>query len=203
MSRRSSFDSVAWFYDPLVRLVFGQSMVQSQTQFLNRIRDGAAVLVLGGGTGWILDEIFARADPAEVCYVETSSKMLEKAKKRRMKGIVRFVSGTWRGLPPEKFDVVITNYFLDLFTDSTLTEVIPSISNLLKDEGIWLATDFTAARWWHRLMLSVMYWFFRVLCRIEARSLPAWEHALTNAGFRSKEHAFHYRGFMKSVLFKR
>ena len=74
-----SFDFIAPFYDLLARLVFGRAISRSQTRFLLEIPSGAKVLILGGGTGWILLDIFRQANPSEVLYLEASSHMLAKA----------------------------------------------------------------------------------------------------------------------------
>lgn len=203
MSVGSNFDRLAWTYDPLVRMVFGHSMVESQTHFLDRIAPGSSVLIVGGGTGWILDELFAQASNCEVWYVEASEKMLRKSRRRGISGKVHFILGDWKNLPAQKFDVVVTNYFLDLFTDQTLAEVIRVIGDALNTGGMWLVTDFTQSRKWHAAMLAAMYLFFRALCRIEASNLPAWEEAMSRAGFRPAASKFTYSGFMKSVLFRR
>ena len=203
MSAPYGFDRVAWFYDPLARLVFGRYMVESQTHFLDRISPGSSVLIVGGGTGWILDELFVRTSNCEVWYVEPSEKMLRRARQRGASGKVHFIRGTWKNLPVQKFDAVVTNYFLDLFTDRTLKEVIQVMGSALDAGGMWFVTDFTRGRKWHSAMLAVMYLFFRVLCNIEASTLPAWEEAMSHAGFRPAGSKFTYGGFMKSVLFKR
>jgi tRNA (cmo5U34)-methyltransferase len=49
------FDRLAPFYDSLARLIIGKGIKQSQLHFLNHLRgQNQGVLVLGGGTGWIL-----------------------------------------------------------------------------------------------------------------------------------------------------
>lgn len=203
MSAERGFDGVAWFYDPLARLVFGREMVDSQTHHLGSIPPGSSVLILGGGTGWIVDELFERSPDCTVWYIEASGKMLQKARRRGKSGRVHFIHGSWQDVPARKFDVVVTNYFLDLFTNQTLGLMIPVIAGSLHTDGQWLATDFTGDSKWHRIMLRLMYWFFGLVCEIEAKSLPAWEEAMTNAGFRQVAARRSFGGFMKSVLFDR
>lgn len=203
MSAERGFDGVAWCYDPLARLVFGREMVDSQTHYLGSIPPGSSVLILGGGTGWIVDELLERSPDCSVWYIEASRKMLQKARRRGKSGRVHFIHGSWQDLPARQFDVVVTNYFLDLFTSKTLGKMIPVIAGSLHSDGLWLATDFTGDSKWHRIMLRAMYWFFGLACEIEAKSLPAWEEAMTNAGFRQVANRRSFGGFMKSVLFGR
>ncbi|HEY9047693.1 MAG TPA: class I SAM-dependent methyltransferase, partial [Ohtaekwangia sp.] len=70
-----SFDSIAPVYDMLSRIVFGRSMVKSQRHFLKYIPAEASVLILGGGTGWIIQELFAVNNTCTIVYVEASQKM--------------------------------------------------------------------------------------------------------------------------------
>lgn len=203
MSGRSGFDGIARFYDPLARIVFGRHMVASQTHFLHRISPGSSVLVVGGGTGWILEEVFARAANCEVWYIESSERMLDRARRRKYSGRVHFIHGSWDKVPQVTFDVVITNYFLDLFAERTLADVIRVIEGELATGGIWLVSEFTQNKRWHAAMLAAMYWFFRLLCNIEASYLPAWEKAMSHAGFLPAERTSYFGGFMESVVFRR
>jgi hypothetical protein len=53
------------------------------------------------------------------------------------------------------------------------------------------------------LMLWIMYRFFRVVCSIEARSLPSWGDAILRRGYRPVADCFFYGSFIKSVLYAR
>lgn len=203
MTRSANFDSVAWFYDPLTQLVFGNRLKKSQIRFLATIPPGSTVLILGGGTGWILDELFAHTPDCRVYYVESSRAMLERARAHGKGFKVAFKSGSWEQLPDIDFDAVITHYFLDLFSDRTLEQVSAAVNARLKQDGTWLVTDFVCSTTWHRVMLWVMYRFFRVTCGIDALQLPDWEGRLGRLGYVPKEYEYFYGGFMKSMRFAR
>jgi hypothetical protein len=53
----ASFNNSAWFYDRLSRLVYGKAIVNTQLYLLGYIQPNSNILIVGGGTGWILDEI--------------------------------------------------------------------------------------------------------------------------------------------------
>lgn len=203
MTRTPNFDAVAGFYDPLARMVFGNQMKASQVRFLNSIPSGATLLILGGGTGWILDELFARTADCRVYYVEHSRAMLERAMKHGKGFDITFIQGSWEYLPDAAFDGVITHYFLDLFPEHTLQRVCDTVSASLKEDGMWLVSDFVTSRIWHRAMIWAMYRFFRVMCGISTVQLPNWEECIKRAGFISRDSDFFYGGFMKSMHFVR
>src|SRR5689334_3514018 len=53
----NNYNSVAFFYDSLNRIVFGNSTIRSQVWLLQQIPANASILVIGGGTGWILEKL--------------------------------------------------------------------------------------------------------------------------------------------------
>jgi len=198
------FDRVALYYDFLAQLVFGNAIVSAQEYYLKEIKAGNCVLIIGGGTGWILDSIFRLSNPGEVWFVDSSPKMMARAKasgKNQEK--IHFVTGTIDQLPNDiTFDVVITNFFLDMFTDEQLPVLIRHILKLSSAESTWLSTDFVnTEKWFHKLLLKSMYIFFGLVTRLENKQLPDWERALLHAGLsRQKEKRF-YSGFITAIVF--
>lgn len=199
MTRTANFDPVAWFYDPLSRLVFGNKMRASQVRFFDSIPPGSTILILGGGTGWILDALFARVPDGKVYFAERSGAMLKRAMSHGKGFDVKFIHAGWEDLPEVTFDVAITHYLLDIFSDETLPRVCDAVSAKLKKDGVWLVSDFAPSQIWHRALLWVMYRFFRVTCGIDAGRLPDWEGCLSRVGFFAQEYEFFYGGFLKSM----
>lgn len=196
----NNFNRVAFVYDALVKLVFGNSMVRAQTFLLNKIKDDATVLIIGGGTGWILKALKAGC---EVWYIDASSKMIEKARKQDVLCKVHFITGTESDIPHRTFDVIITNFYFDLFTTPKADAVIKKIKIVMKPDANWIVTDFIDEAWWQRIMLNVMYFFFRVTCNIESKKLPGWIESFDQNGFNMIESKTFYAGFIKTVLWKR
>src|SRR6187402_1340927 len=75
--RMNGFDRLAPVYDKLAGLVFGKAIVDAQLVFLDRVRAGDRILILGGGTGWLLEKLLRKQPVCEVWYVESSSRMIE------------------------------------------------------------------------------------------------------------------------------
>ena len=201
----NNFDSVARFYDGLGKLIFGNAMRRAQTVYLPDIVPGANVLVLGGGTGWLLSELSAINPTCKVWYIDASAKMIELSKEttRNSAHEIAFIHGTEDSIPVGiTFDAVITNFYLDLFTRDSCIGVIRKIRPAIRANGIWLVSDFVNTTWWHGVMLGVMYRFFKLTCDIEGRSLPAWKKLLReNAIIEGKSHEF-FGGFIKSAVFR-
>ena len=173
---KSNYNNAAWFYDVLAHFIFGKAINKSQTCFLKLINPGSSILIIGGGTGWILDEITElQANGLEIVYVEKSSKMINAARKR-LTGLnkVLFVNKAIENSKLDKsFDIVITSFFFDSLSNSTIDTVFEKLAVNLSPGGIWLYSDFIEPKkLWHKLLLSVMYQFFKVVCKIEAGNLP-------------------------------
>ena len=171
-----NFDKVASFYDFLAGLIFGNAIKRSQTVFLNQIPHGAKVLIVGGGTGWIVGEILEQAVPSKVVFVEASQNMLRLAQ-RKNKGVknVEWVLGTQQDVSStEQFDIIFTAYFLDVFSDNELPEVVQKLSKHLKKEGRWIFADFVKQNW----LVKVAYFFFRITTGLKNQQLPDYDKAL-------------------------
>lgn len=201
------FDIIAPVYDVLASLVFGKSIRNAQLHYLSEIRDGSRVLILGGGTGWLLAELLRINPDCQVWYIEASAKMLEKARKKIAtlpRACVHFIHGTEEQLPLHVgYDAVITNFYFDLFSSSSLVKPMKNIGKSFLPSGKLLVSDFTETNlWWQSAMLSAMYLFFRWVSGIEATQLPDWQHQLRNLNFDCKKSRCFYGNFIKSSVYE-
>jgi tRNA (cmo5U34)-methyltransferase len=93
MPNNFSFNTIAPFYDFLVRLVFQQRLQEAQESLLVQIPEKGRVLILGGGTGWVLTRLLELKPEVSIVYVEVSEKMLALSQQRwqRQEGRERFL----------------------------------------------------------------------------------------------------------------
>jgi tRNA (cmo5U34)-methyltransferase len=204
-SELNSFNVIAGVYDKLARIVFGKAIVDAQLFYLRKISECKNVLIIGGGTGLVALRVLEMYPQTTITYVEASEKMiaLTKNKVNQFSGRITFIHGTEKSIPSSNFyDGVITHFFLDLFPDKELTEVIRSIKEKTRN-ALWLVTDFESeGRRWQRLLLWTMYGFFRITAGVQAKSLPAWRIALQKAGISELENRRFYSGFIVAGLFR-
>lgn len=182
----ANYDHTAWFYDALSRMVFGSSIRKAQISTLKYIPAHAHVLIAGGGTGWILDEI-SRIHPSglTITYVEISENMTALSKQKNVRNnAVQFINK-----PVEEVklafaaDVVITPFLFDNFTQQAAEGLFSHLHYQLKPGGIWLYTDFRVKKNWHRLLLKSMYSFFRIFKAVQVNSLPDIDHLINKFGY--------------------
>lgn len=195
----NDFDKIAPYYDQLAHLIFSDSIKKAQVEFLHHIKSRSKVLILGGGTGWILQEVLTIEKDIEIFYVEKSSKMLEIARSRldsETPPNVRFIHSSMEEWKTDvDFDTVICNYFLDVFSEVKLQQqIIPKLKLLLKPGGKLLVADFQNKKnlLWQKLILWVMHVFFGKVSKLESKQLTNFETVLGRAGFDlEKERDFH------------
>ncbi|MFC0515864.1 class I SAM-dependent methyltransferase [Mucilaginibacter angelicae] len=203
----ANYDNSAWFYDLLSRLVYGRALVNVQVYLLSFVPAGSKILIAGGGTGWILDEL-TKIHPAglKIAYIEISANMLTLSQKRQTgQNEVVFINDAVENvkLPPD-FDVVITPFLFDNFLDETVDSVFNHLHNRLKPGGLWLNADFQlTGRWWQNLLLKSMFIFFRLLCGIEASRLPAIEKHFNAGGYNIIKNKTFFGDFIVARVYKK
>jgi tRNA (cmo5U34)-methyltransferase len=201
---QNRFNWIAGIYDSLTQFMFGKAFREAQICFLSDIGENSTVLIIGGGTGWILRELLEVNAHCKVHYVEASEKMLQKSREQISPADltrVKFIYGTENEIDSRiKYDVVITNFFLDLFSKS-LSTVIQKIKATLSTQAIWIVTEFVDERVWHRAMLKLMYIFFRTTTGIEATRLPDYQKELEKAGIKKSKEKLFFGSFIRSFVY--
>ena len=183
----ANYNNAAWFYDSLSRVVYGKALVEAQVYLLQYVQPGSSILIIGGGTGWILEEI-ARIHPTglQITYVEASAQMMAISRKRNAgTNPVNYINDAIEnvnGLP--NFDAIITPFLFDNFTPKKLEAVFTHIHPLLKNNGLWLNADFQlTGKWWQNILLKSMLLFFKLLCGVESTKLPDFEKLFMQYGY--------------------
>jgi ubiquinone/menaquinone biosynthesis C-methylase UbiE len=203
----ANYNNSAWFYDSLAGLVYGKALVKAQAYLLHFIPPNSNILVVGGGTGWILEEI-AKVHPSglTITYVEIAPNMMALSKKRNIGGNkVIFINDAIENVNlPADFDVVLTPFLFDNFTEETLLNVFRNINSLLKKDGLWLNCDFQlTGKWWQWILLKSMFVFFRLVCGIEASKLPEITTCFKNNGYSLAEEKTFFGAFIIAEVYKR
>jgi len=197
---RRSYDNIAWFYDRLARLVYGKALIHAQQYLIAAIPQGATILIAGGGTGWILEELAAlHPFGLTIIYIDISTGMIALAKKRNVAdNKITFINSAIQTVVlSEEYDAVLTPFLFDNFSEQTSAAAFSNIHDHLKENGLWLFADFQLAenkKLWQKLLLKVMYAFFRITCGIETSHLPDTKKYFSE---------YHYQLVAEKVLLKK
>ena len=203
----ADFGRVAGFYDLLAGLVFGGALRAAQRAALAAgLPAGPAprLLVLGGGAGWVLTEIWRQRPQARVLYLEASAAMLARTRARLRRyppppgAALELRQGTEAALrPEEQFEAILTFFVLDCFTEAALPGALARLQAARRPGAPWLVADFRPARrGWRRWLVRAMYVFFGLTVGLQARRLPPWRAELARLGL----HLIWKRYFFKNSI---
>ena len=176
-----SFDRVAKLYKPLERLAFRSDLMLTRTAFLSDLKDAKRVLILGEGDGRFLAQLLAVNAHCQVDCVDKSGEMLRLTQQKVADLAGERVTFYHRDAltfpyPTQHYDLVVTLFFLDVFTAQTLGRLVHTLASSLQPTGLWYVADFQIASGrlrglYSRLWLELLYGFFNWQTDIEARSL--------------------------------
>jgi ubiquinone/menaquinone biosynthesis C-methylase UbiE len=207
---QNNYDPVASYYDVLSRLVFGRAEIDAQVCLLGNLSTGDRILVIGGGTGWILAEMaLIQPHGLKITYVESSGKMMSKAKRRTCgKNEVSYVLAPVEQFQTdERYDYILTGFFFDNFSTEHSHFIFQQLDVLLKRKGFWCFADFSCSKetnpLWQRVLLQSMYISARFLCHVEAAFLPDTEPLFELAGYKQLLTRQFYYGMIKSILYQK
>ena len=206
----ADYDKIAPFYDLLSGLVFGTSIKRAQRKLLYCIPTGdVRLLIAGGGTGWILEEITkVRKSGLVIDYVDASANMISISMKRNYgANVVNFIHAPIEDFRSEQtYDVILTPFFFDNFGERKGNFIFDHLDAMLSTHGTWLFADFresTAANSrWQKLLLRLMYLFFRITTQIETNELIDTAKYF-EPGYRKKMQAYYYFNFIQVIVYVR
>ncbi len=206
----NNYDAAAWFYDELAQLVFGKALVRAQRFLLKSICVNDQILVVGGGTGWILEEIASvQASTLKITYVEISGRMISLSKKRNY-GLneVCFVHQSIEDyILMQQYDVILTPFLFDNFSEKRIRSVFNQLHYGLKPGGWWLLSDFQIQQdyksIWQKVLLQTMYWFFGWLCSVETNKLIKMNSYFDQENYVLQEEKTFYQGFVISQIYRK
>jgi len=206
-----NFDRIAPYYDFLASLVFFGAIKRSQVENLRIIPPKGKVLIIGGGTGWIIPYIFEGGQVEKLHYVEASQKMLEMAQKKcpeEFLGKVEFILGDETAISDVNFDAIITNFFLDCFEEERLKEIMKILYGHLKEGGHWFVTDFQIDQKWYRRiwqnpLLKLMFIFLKLNSKLESGYLVDFDSIFDGFGMGVLSEKRYFGGFVKSNVRER
>jgi tRNA (cmo5U34)-methyltransferase len=140
-------------------------------------------------------------------YLEYSSAMLKMAKARNVKtNSVNFILGDENSIKYENhYDVVITHYFLDLFHEEKLGNVIRKLFKSLNSNGYWLVADFyldEKSSFKQKGTVWLMYKFFKFFCNIETQHLILPDSIFESYFLSKMKQKFFYRNLIRSTVWE-
>ncbi|QEL20167.1 class I SAM-dependent methyltransferase [Limnoglobus roseus] len=209
---RPHFDHLAAPYVWLERLSYGGLLQWCRTALLGELSDARFALVLGDGDGRFLEAFVKANTEVRIDAFDVSPAMVALAERRVCRATadrVHFTVADVRDVcfSPGRYDLIVTNFFLDCFAEAELRTLIAELIPALKPGGRWLVGDFRrpdsrVPRLIAAVALAGMYLFFRVATRISASRLVDPASVLDGHGLRVQKRVSRFGGFLTAELWQ-
>jgi len=212
---RMNFDRLAPHYHWLEIIFAGGLMQRCRTTYLTRTKFCRRALLVGEGTGRFLVELLRWHPQIRITCIEPCEGMIKQMRQRIIReGLddsqINFQQvDVLKWTPPkEKFDLIVTNFFLDCFRAGQLQELVPLLAGSTTAEAIWLLADFRVPecgwrRWRATVILAGLYWFFRIMTSLPAIWITRPDGFLSRSGFKLTERKLLNFGLIHADLWVR
>lgn len=206
--QRKGFNRLAAIYDYLLLIPPGRGFIKSQEALIPLLPQKKSCLIIGGGTGTFLRALIISGKVQHVVYLDISENMLSlasaKIKDLNQECLVEFRRGSFDKITKdEKFDLIVTNFFLDLFSLAELKIWIRFIADKLSDEGLFYFTDLQISKgktfktFMNNIYIKVLYFFFRNTTNISGKTLIDLRTEILQSGF----NVIHEKGYLKELFY--
>jgi SAM-dependent methyltransferase len=210
-----NFDPIAHPYRWLEYLTLGPTLQRCRLHHLPKLLQQKSAFILGDGDGRFLARLLAANPSLQVDAVDTSKTMLqllrrhcEEAAPTATRLHTHHTSALSFTTPnPEKYDLVVTHFFLDCLTQPVLEALISRTVPTLTPNALWLLSDFRIPPGLMglpaRLFVRALYLAFRLLTGLRTIRLPDHSTALNNAGLTRISSHYSLAGLLTTELWQR
>lgn len=141
----NNYGPVAKVYEKLAQLYSWGQVLESKRAQLKYMLPGQEVLYVGAGGGE--DVLLAAEKGVNVTVIELSQEMLtrieQKVKGENLSQRVTLIQGdAFEHQKSEGYDAVVANYFLNVFTESTMQKMLAHLRSLIRPQGLMMIADF-------------------------------------------------------------
>ena len=209
----SNFDLIARPYRWLEYLSFGPYLERRRFCYLNELDNCRRALVLGDGDGRFTARLLAANSEITVDAIDSSAVML-RLLEQRVARLGSSASGRLQirqmdalSFSPEGrlYDLVVTHFFLDCFSESEVGALIARIAPHLTADATWLVSEFAIPErrlpaYLSRTVVGVLYRVFGMVTGLKVRSLPNYGKLLKQARFELRQRKTHLGGLLCSEI---
>lgn len=207
----TNFDVVARWYYLLEFCTFGSLLTQTRGAFLNQVRHAEHALIVGDGDGRFLAQLLNHNERVVVLSIDSSQRMLalqqqrlkQSAQQRRASLLCADAN---HFEPSEQYDLFVTHFLLDCLAQNDVRVLAQRFAQAARPQAIWLVSEFHIPEGKRgavaRLLIRIMYSFFRVTTGLNVCVLPAYEAVLPVFGFIKTKEQVRCFGLLKAQLWQ-
>jgi demethylphylloquinol methyltransferase len=149
--RGKSYDRLAKFYDAAAHLYSGGQIRALKLSQIAELQPGQRILYAGVGDGE--DAVLAANRQVTLTLLDLSQGMLDRAADKFQsvgaEGCLELIcADVLRHERPAHYDIVVANFFLNVFTEPMMVAVLAHLATMLKPDGKLLIGDFSYPRGW-------------------------------------------------------
>jgi len=198
-------DWIAPHYWWIEKLGMGRTLGRRRRWFLPSLKNSRRALVLGDGDGRFLRELLRQNPVVYAAYVDLSSRMLKLARHKAGVDRVAYKRADARTLEfaPGEYDLIATHFFFDCFGQHELEALISRIAAAATPGARWVVSEFCTTSIPARLLVRVLYLFFRITTGLKNQSLVDHRPILNAQGFRLIDASQSRGGLVVSELWER
>jgi len=194
-----NFDRVAPHYRWLERLVFGRALEQCRAALLSQVAGCARALCIGDGDGRFTEVLLNVKPHTGVDVVERSRSMIRLA--RRRSNATFFHANALTFTPDDRYDLVVTHFVLDTFTEAQVEALVRRVRKCAPG-GLWLVSEFQPVGRASRVLIWLMYRFFRLAAGLRVQSIPDYGAIFAANGFTLEKNWTKWNGFLVSEIWR-
>ena len=154
-----------------------------------------------------------RFPQSQLTCVEGSGRMLARARQRTAGSLtpITWIHSDffhWMPVPDEKYDALVTCFFLDCFSPPMLAEAVEKLACCAAPDAVWIVVDFAVpprgpARWRAKVVHALMYTFFRLFTSLPARKQTEPDNLLRMQGFQLEARKEFEWGLIRADVWRR
>ncbi len=190
----NNYNTIAPFYDILKKIVFGNSLLNTECHFLKNVPENSRLIVLGCGTSEFL-EIIDTGLYKEIVCLDKSEGMCQKSSNRAEKlGLshkLKVINQDFLNFSDsETYDFIAMPYFLDCQSDENIPLILQKAKSILDKEGHLIISDFNKKRpnsLINNTLVKIMYLFFRISTGIPRKALPDYDLFIQNKDWKMEK----------------
>ena len=208
------FNTIAPFYNIISTIGSFNKIHKSQMWLLSKKMKFSKVLIMGGGDGKFLLNAMQQKLADHYYYVDISGAMIKLAKTKIKKqsalslDSVTFVCGSYQDIPKdETFDLMVTPYFLDCFSERELSLVVAKLHARLTIGGTWFFADFNIPddsfrRFTFKTIIQLLYGIFNFFCDLGVSHLPNFNEQFSKYNFTLLDEKYFLGGLLVARIYK-
>lgn len=181
--RFEGYKTIAPFYE-LLRNFFFPDIKRFQREF-HKLKPHLIhrIAIVGGGAGDILNPVMNKFPEATIYFIEPSSAMMERARKRfGTSRRIFFIEDRPENAVIEDMDLVILPFVVDVIEEEEQETFARTVNEILKNKGFILFADFHPSEAvWVKIKLFLLYMIFWPLRGKMQSGLPDYDLFFKNA----------------------